>query len=93
MRGDPYLWEEMRVYFEAVPLPETAVSLHARIKDAFTSLTGHPFPTETDHTPIRIDRLAHGGMSSGFISPDFWRDKAMAELTKRYNETRNVSFQ
>lgn len=88
LRGDPYLWDEMCGYFAGVPLPETAVSLHALIKEAFTALTNHPFPTETDHTPIHIERLAHGGMSSGFVSPEFWRDKAIPELTKRYNDAK-----
>ena len=88
-RGDPYLWEEMRVYFEGVPLPKTAVFLQTLIKEAFTSLTNHPFPAEADHAPIPIKRFDHGGMSSGLVSPDFWRDKAIPELIKRYNNAHN----
>jgi len=89
LRGDPYLWEEMRVHFEGVPLPKTAVSFQILIKDAFTTLIGHPFPTEANLAPIPIKRFDHGGMSSGLISPDFWRDNAIPELTKRYNEAKN----
>ena len=86
LRGDPYLWEEMHVYFEGVPLPKTAVFLQNLIKDAFIALTGHPFPSEADHAPIPIKRFDHGGMSSGLVSPEFWRDKAIPELTKRFND-------
>ena len=89
LRGDPYLWDEMRGHFAGVPLPKTAVSLQLLIKDAFISITGHPFPTEADHAPIPIKRFDHGGMSSGLISPEFWRDKAIPELTKRYNNAHN----
>ena len=88
LRGDPYLWDEMRDYFADVPLPKTAVFLQTLIKEAFTSITNHPFPTETDHAPIPIKRFDHGGMSSGLVSPDFWHDKAIVELTKRYNDTK-----
>ena len=88
LRGDPYLWEEMRVYFEKVPLPETAVNLQTLIAQAYTTLIGHPFPTADDHTFIPIKRFDHGGMSSGLISPDFWRDNAIPKLIARFNNAK-----
>lgn len=89
LRGDPYLWDEMRGYFADTPLPKTAVSFQNLIKEAFTLLTSHPFPTEADLAPIPIKRFDHGGMSSGLVSPDFWRNKAIPELTNRYNEAKS----
>ena len=81
LRGDPYLWREMRAYFEQTPLPETAVALNALIEAAFASLTGQPIST---NSPFFVERFSHGGMSSGYVSPDFWHEKAIPLLHSRY---------
>ena len=84
LRGDPYLWREMRSHFERVPLPAAADELSALIETTFELLTGHPISTGSH---IFIQRFSHGGMSSGYISPDFWRNKAIPLLLARYAET------
>ncbi len=90
LRGDPYLWEEMRVYFRGTPMPKTAVSLQSLIEETFVSLSGHPFPTKANLAPIPIKRFDHGGMSSGLISPDFWRDEALPHLIEQFNKNRGT---
>lgn len=83
LRGDPHLWNEMRGRFSDTPLPATADELSALIEAAFESLTGQPISTRD---PFFIERLSHGGMSSGYVSPEFWRDKAIPFLLARYAE-------
>lgn len=82
LRGDPYLWREMRVQFNETPLPASTRELAALIEEAFTSLTGHPL-SETE--AFHIERFSHGGMSSGMVSPKFWRESAIPLLQERFD--------
>lgn len=82
LRGDPYLWDEMRSYFDETPLPPSTRELAALIETAFASLTGHSI-SETD--PIFVERFSHGGMSSGQISAKFWKETAIPLLCSRYS--------
>ncbi len=83
LRGDPYLWREMREYFARTPIPATADELTALIEAAFESLTGHSI-TETGN--FFIERFSHGGMSSGLIEPQFWKDQVIPILRERLAE-------
>ena len=83
LRGDPYLWEELRSNFSAVPLPESAKELQALLEKEFEALTETPLTTDKDI--LVIERLAHGGMSSGGVSIPFWRETAIPLLIRRYN--------
>jgi hypothetical protein len=80
LRGDPHLWREMRGEFEDVPCPETPEELDALIQATFEELTSHPL---TAPEPFYMKRHAHGGMSSGMISPEFWRSTALPLLRER----------
>lgn len=81
LRGDPYLWREMRHHFRNTPLPATANDLEKIIHAAFEELTGKPITTES---MFYVEEYAHGGMSSGHISTDSWQDKLIPELCSRY---------
>lgn len=82
LRGDPFLWSEMRVHFDKTPLPASTRELARLIEEAFATLTGHSIH-ETDS--FFIERFSHGGMSSGHISPKFWRDNVIPLLCERFN--------
>ncbi|HCY64630.1 MAG TPA: hypothetical protein DHV59_17770 [Oxalobacteraceae bacterium] len=84
LRGDPFLWREMRTHFFSIPLPATASELEVRIAQAFELLTDHPI---TEASEFYVNRYAHGGMSSGMVSPEFWRNEALSLLRSRYVET------
>ena len=84
MRGDPYLWREMRDRFQDVPLPATVDELAGLIEAAFESLANRPISTGD---PVFVARYDHGGMSSGQVSPDFWRDTAIPLLRARLGES------
>ncbi|WP_420645801.1 hypothetical protein [Candidatus Leptofilum sp.] len=83
LRGDPYLWQEMADHFADTPLPVTPTHLELLLTQAFEALTGQPI---TDETHFFVERFAHGGMSSGLVSPSFWRETAVPLLLNRYEE-------
>lgn len=81
LRGDPYLWREMRAHFEAVPLPAEPDELTRMLTEIFESLTGHS--PQSDH-PVRVERFCHGGMSSGMVSPPWWMAQGFPLLRSRH---------
>jgi molybdenum cofactor cytidylyltransferase len=83
LRGDPFLWRAMAVRLGEAPLPASSAVLAGMLEASFAEITGHSLDSE--HA-FRIESLAHGGMSSGGISPDFWRRVALPLLLERYRE-------
>ena len=83
LRGDPYLWDELSDILSDTPLPQTESELVRLVEAGFERLTGHAM-SEPD--TFVVERYAHGGMSSGGVSPDFWRDEAMPLLLRRFRE-------
>lgn len=84
LRGDPYLWAEFRLYFATSNLPQDVALLKKQLEDAFVYLTGKSI----DHAQnFHLEQFAHGGMSSGGICPEFWRESAILLLMRRYVET------
>jgi hypothetical protein len=83
LRGDPFLWRKMRSHFSSVPMPLTTAEVEQSVGDAFAAFTGKPLSHPESFT---IDEFAHGGMSSGGISPAFWRDEAIPLLRRRFRE-------
>lgn len=83
LRGDPWLWRDMRQRFAAVPCPATADELEAIVTAEFARLTVHPV---THGEMIHLEQYSHGGMSSGMVSPEFWRETAVPLLRQRHGE-------
>jgi molybdenum cofactor cytidylyltransferase len=81
LRGDPYLWREMRVHFAETPIPATVEELVREIESAFLLLAGSALSTNEN---FRVERFAHGGMSSGGVCPEFWRKRALPLLRERF---------
>jgi len=84
LRGDPHLWRAMRAQLSSTPLPSLASDLVEQIEQAFQRLTGHPLSTSTT---FHLREFSHGGMSSGAISPEFWREEALPLLRARHART------
>ncbi|MFV3412258.1 hypothetical protein ACQCLI_17605 [Pseudomonas nitroreducens] len=81
LRGDPYLWWEMAEQFVEIPLPASEAELVQLLTELFEQLAG----VQLDHpTHVYLPRHAHGGMSSGMISNQFWRERALPLLVERY---------
>jgi hypothetical protein len=72
-RGDPYLWEDLRMHFinDNTPLPDSLESLGLELLAAFEVFTAHSI-NERDW--FHLDKYAHGGMSSGHMDPVDWRE-------------------
>jgi hypothetical protein len=81
LRGDPFLWAEMARRVKAVPLPESIEAARAIIEGVFAMLTGHPISRPES---FFVKRYSHGGMSSGQVCPEFWRDLAVPLLLSRH---------
>jgi hypothetical protein len=67
----------------SVPCHESAEAVRAIIEGVFAELTGHAL---SHLAPIFIERYSHGGMSSGHVCPEFWRDEAFPLLLARHAE-------
>jgi hypothetical protein len=84
LRGDPYLWQEMKATLGSYRYPGTEEQLTVLLEQTYQQLTGTPL---TNHDPIFVERYSHGGMSSGYVSPQFWAEKAIPLLRARYRDT------
>lgn len=83
LRGDPFLWKEMKNMLEDYDFPNTEEQFTALIKQSYEKLTGTPLTTRNN---VFVERFNQGGMSSGYVSAQFWIEKAIPMLHKRYLE-------
>jgi hypothetical protein len=83
LRGDRYLWREIRARLESTEMPESPEQLREIIENEYEITTGHSIGHK-EH--FQIERFMHGGMSSGGISPDFWINCGIPILIKRHAE-------
>ena len=83
LRGDPYLWQAMQNHFAQTPLPDDSLQLQQLLAQAFEILTGQSITAEKH---FFVEQFAHGGMSGGMISPQFWRETAVPLLQACFEE-------
>jgi hypothetical protein len=83
LRGDPYLWREMKEHLREVEMPESMNKLKVILEKTYEELTNHPLSFQDDFI---VERFKHGGMSSGGISPRFWINKGIPLLLKRHKK-------
>ena len=81
LRGDPYCWEELRESFVGTALPLSADGVVEQVCRRFEEMTG--VPLTYDARPY-VERYAHGGMSSGYVSGLFWIGRGLARLLRNY---------
>jgi hypothetical protein len=81
LRGDPYLWQELKERLAEIKIPDSSEALQKLIELEYQKLTGYPI-THQHH--FFIDRFRNGGMSSGGISPQFWNQSAIPLLVRRF---------
>jgi hypothetical protein len=83
LRGDPHLWRDMKATLGDTTYPDTEEQLTALIEQTYQQLTGVPL---TNPDPMFVERYSHGGMSSGYVSPQFWAEHAIPLLRARYRK-------
>ena len=86
LRGDPYLWREMKNAFADTPMPESGEEFRVKFESAFLDFVGVPLDDREHHY---VERYSHGGMSSGQICFDFWSKHATSILTLRFANAQN----
>ena len=81
LRGDKYLWRELKERFSRTDMPDDSEQLKRLIEREYEVATKYSI-SHQEH--FAIERFMHGGMSSGCISPDFWVDSGIPLLVSRH---------
>lgn len=81
LRGDPFLWRALRRHLAGQHIPASADELTSLLHTAFRELAGADLATDT--ASVYREQYARGGMSSGMISLDTWRQRLMPLLIER----------
>ena len=84
VRGDPYLWVELKAALATEPKPAATPELAASIARELRRLTGVDVMT-TAETSVQVERYPSSGMSGGFVSPPWWRDRIIPMLVERFD--------
>lgn len=82
LRGDPFVWRALRDHLAHTPLPGSVDEVVDLVHAAFREVTGTDLTTEREPT-VYLERYAHGGMSSGHIALDVWRERLIPMLAQR----------
>lgn len=82
LRGDPHLWRALRARLAGQDMPTSADELASVLYAAFRELAGTDL-TSGPASSVYREQYAHGGMSSGMISLDTWRQRLMPMLFER----------
>lgn len=83
LRGDPYLWRSMRTMLAKQVLPTAERDLVEILRSSFRWLTGNDLQdTSTDR--IYREELARGGMTSGQVDLEVWRNVLVPMLVERW---------
>jgi hypothetical protein len=82
LRGDPYLWRALREHLSETYIPASADGVISLLHAAFGEFAGLDLASDTASSLYRA-QYAHGGMSSGMISLDTWRQQLMPILVER----------
>lgn len=83
LRGDPYLWKELREYMASAKEPASEQEFEQLFEEAFLRLTGESLSPGKE---IFIERYSFGGMSSGYVSSDFWLEEVLPMLRRRFRQ-------
>ncbi|WP_140938741.1 hypothetical protein [Sphingobacterium lumbrici] len=81
LRGDPLLWKEMKERIVSFINIKTTDDLEKVLHNLFVELTNSKLEKSTD---IFVRRYDEGGMSSGYVSCDFWLERGFPILIERF---------
>lgn len=85
LRGDPHLWHEMKSRVDDLAYPQTDEQFTQLFEELYHQLIGASLH-QTE--PVFVERYSQGGMSSGYVSPEFWWDRALPLLLERYRASK-----
>ena len=87
LRGDPFLWKDLSKYLSYEPLCQNVDDLIPLLKEAIKFLTKEEI---TEGYDFFVSKYSQGGMPSGYISSDFWLNKAFPLLENRFNQLKSI---
>lgn len=83
LRGDPFLWREMKERIKFSLSINTAVDFEDHLHRLFLELTNVKLE---NNGSVFIERYNIGGMSSGYVSTEFWLKTGFPLLVARFKE-------
>ena len=81
LRGDPFLWRELKDRLKETDMPETPGELKSILEIEYEKSTGHPI-SHKKH--FGVERFRSHGMSSGGVCPEFWVNSGIPLLIGRH---------
>ena len=84
LRGDPFLWRELKEIFREIDMPDTPKELQTLIEIEYENSTEYPISYQKH---FGIERFRSHGMSSGGISPEFWISSGIPLLVRRHEKS------
>ena len=85
LRGDPYLWDEMKELCVGDTLDIDDYDISHFVCEYFEKVTGQPL---TIDAKAYVERLAHGGMSSGSVCGEFWITRGIPLLLENLHRVK-----
>lgn len=85
LRGDPYLWKYLKDRLSTTVVPENESELKALLINDIEEVIHAEL---TDHSETYVEDFAHGGMSSGYVSGQFWLKRGIPMLCERLKACR-----
>ncbi len=86
LRGDPYLWEDLKKSIKDEGISQDLSEFENQILRLFMQKTGKSI---FDKNSVFVDEYAKGGMSSGQVSIDTWRNKLIPLIMTRYKNSKD----
>lgn len=80
LRGDPWLWMELRKSTSRIPMPDTQKELTTLLRNLVLARTNSKM---LDGDSVYIARFSRGGMSGGHISLRFWEQEGIPAIVER----------
>ena len=90
LRGDPFLWEDLKNYFLDKELPKTKVALESLIRQTFKEFVSEDIDSGK---MVYIEKYSQGGMSSGKIDCNFWLKKLLPLFLERYSQVSQKRYE
>ncbi|GIF63402.1 hypothetical protein Ais01nite_14370 [Asanoa ishikariensis] len=87
LRGDSYLWRELRARFADTPLPEDWFALRKLLTDAIEQVVGETLSDGAAHVYLAEYDPGHG-MSAGAVQLGWWAQTGVPILLDRYEAVR-----
>jgi hypothetical protein len=89
LRGDPHLWEAMRLQFIGHAYPADEWEMLDAVRVAFEELTGAALSENIGH--LRMQAFSTGsGMSDGWLDGNWWHEVGLALLLDRWHVARTA---